>query len=282
MFSFLFRIMFCGLFFFQAFAQDDFEYDTQTMLQEGSKSKSKKIRKAKRNSESHINVSEIEQDIKNKKNKSKDFYIRLRPAAEINNFTITGTGGNGFVNSLTGATSLSYFGPEYKSVTTPSGGMNVEVGVGTKYISIDTGLQVIQAGAQASEMGLGWSLYNHIEKDDLKLTYLAIPVMAKFTFNARHDGFFMKVGLIPMALMTADLEISDSLEGKFNFDARDIIEDYDLLVSAGLGWDLFVSESVSLIFSGQIYSGTADILKEIRDTQLNLGGNIGFGVGINL
>ncbi len=216
--------------------------------------------------------------------------VRLRPLVGINTFTMTGADDANGQNGLTGEDSFGGGDPDYDNIVTPSGGLGVEVGL-AQYVSIDTGVSFFQSGSEAKDRGLGWGVWGyyvdpyveHDRKDKLSLTYLGVPILAKFSvMGVRDGGFYMKIGLMPAFLLDAELERKDVDDSSGTWDAKDQIQGFDLFASAGLGWDLFVSRSVAIIFAGDIHAGLLDVVKDARGEQRNLGGSFSLGLGIQL
>lgn len=229
---------------------------------------------------------------------SRSVTIRIRPMAAVNLFSITGASDARLQNGLTGESAYGSSDPSYSNLVTPSGGIGVEIGV-RKYLAIDTGAMVFQSGAKADDVGAGrryneWSayypgnyydfdIYEHDRRDELRLTYVGIPVLAKFSFSGvKEGGFYARVGVMPAVLTNAELERVDIIGDQGTYDVKDVYEDFDLFFSAGIGWDLFVTDNTAIVFSSDVHAGTVDINKEAKKEQRNLGGSLGFGVTIQM
>jgi len=150
-------------------------------------------------------------------------------------------------------------------------GAGILVDVGHSNFVFETGLLYHQMGSKL-KINIESNLNNGSANSELKLEYLAIPLVAKYNFSgARRTGIFIKGGLLPSLLLDAKekssyskralesgLTSSDSTTKSIKNDLKEI----DVLGTLGAGININMSPSSVFLFDASYNYGFTQITKD--------------------
>ena len=121
-----------------------------------------------------------------------------------------------------------------------------------------------------------WSLrsgLNHLpmgadgDDGELQLNYLAIPVNANWHFGSTRK-WNLNFGVSPSFLTKAEFE---------GMDINDGVEGFQLSISYGIGYKLFINESFSILIEAQNDLGISDFLEVSDVSRTNYGSSLNVG-----
>ncbi|OUS15774.1 hypothetical protein A9Q93_06400 [Nonlabens dokdonensis] len=102
---------------------------------------------------------------------------------------------------------------------------------------------------------------------ELELNYIAIPLNANWHFGSTRK-WNLNFGFSPSFLTNAEFE---------GIEVTDGIESFQISLSYGIGYKLFINENFSLLFEAQNDLGITDFLEVNEVSRTNYGGSFNIG-----
>lgn len=122
--------------------------------------------------------------------------------------------------------------------------------------SYETGLDYIQAGAEKDFF---------FAKTEIKLEYLALPILANWTFyksQQNTSAYYLKAGGLLTQLLSAKMNNQDFTGGSESVDIKNQVNKNDFLISGGLGGKWTVYNTMQVGVEASYVKGLTDVMKD--------------------
>lgn len=154
-----------------------------------------------------------------------------------------------------GVTSFNLSGSGYSAKSGMSVGGSYAIKSSLKNVTWEVGAMYLQAGAKKDYFFF---------TDEITMSYIAVPLMARW--DAIHYGenksFYLKGGIVPTQLMSADQETHDYWNGtsqKGNI--KDQVAKNDVHMSVGIGGTYQLLDSYTILTELNYMKGTQEVVK---------------------
>lgn len=142
----------------------------------------------------------------------------------------------------------------------------VQANIGRGKIQLETGLVYSERGGKVTNMPLQGFNFEGRGDFDIKLQYLEIPALAKYSFGSR-QGFqvSLKGGAVLGILQSAERKtVRDTTNPQYRGtdEVKDFYQPVDVRLAAGAGTSYRMSESTSMLLQVDYQYGLKSILKD--------------------